>query len=202
MIRNLLFDLGGVIMDIERSRCVDAFVELGIENAGEMLGDYVQSGPFRLIESGEIDAAGFRDEIRRIAGRDIPDAKIDEAFEAFLVEIPEHRLRHLKRLRKHYWTYLLSNTNPIMWNSKIRNEFSKLGHSLGYYFDGALTSFEAKVMKPDERIFRYAIERFDIKPAETLFLDDSQDNIDAAASLGFQTLLVPHGKEFVALLPR
>ena len=96
--------------------------------------------------------------------------------------------------------YLLSNTNPIMWDSTIRTEFEKDGHDREYYFDGMVTSFEANSLKPEEKIFRYTADTLGIDPAETLFFDDSQANLDAAAKLGFKTALVAPGTEFVDIL--
>lgn len=197
---NLLFDLGGVIMDIERQRCVDAYRRLGMAHPEQFLGDYVQQGPFMMIESGKISSSEFRSIMREYLPADVTDSQIDEAFFQFLVGIPEHRLRQLRELRANHGIYLLSNTNPIMWNGKIKQEFTKEGLTREDYFDGMVTSFEAKSMKPDSQIFHYTVDKLGIKPEETLFLDDSQANLDAAAALGFMTALVPPGSEFADII--
>lgn len=189
-------------MDIERMRCVEAYRRLGMEHPEEFLGDYAQKGPFMLIESGDITPQEFRDTLRQHLSADVTDRQIDEAFFEFLVGIPEHRLRKLRELRHNHKIYLLSNTNPIMWDGKIEQEFRKEGLRREAYFDGMVTSFEAKSMKPDLRIFRYAIEKLGIDPADTLFLDDSQANLDAAATLGFQTALVAPGSEFADIIAK
>lgn len=200
MIRNLLFDLGGVIMDIEKDRCVDAFARLGLPDAPSYFGEYSQKGPFMLLEEGAITTDDFHSSLRADIGREVSDSEIDHAFCQFLIDIPAHRLAELRKLREHYRIYLLSNTNPIMWHSKIRDEFTKEGHEREDYFDGMVTSFEALSLKPDEKIFRYAERHLGIAPDETIFLDDSQRNLDAAEKLGFHTLLVPPGSEFATLL--
>lgn len=200
MIKNLLFDLGGVIMDIRRENCVKALEALGMTNANDMLGEYVQKGPFSLLEEGCIDAAEFRSELRGYLRPGVTDEEIDNAFLAFLVGIPLQRLRDLEALGKKYDIYLLSNTNPIMWNSKIADEFTKDGHTREYYFKGMVTSFEAKAMKPSAAIFEYAAKQLGIKPEETLFFDDSRKNIEAAEALGFKGCVVEPGKEFIDLL--
>lgn len=201
MIKNLLFDLGGVIIDIDRNRCVEALEKLGVTDADSLLGKYVQSGIFADLESGNISAADFRDALRLHAGNPaLTDGDIDTAFQKFLIGLPEHRLEELRLLRREFGVYLLSNTNPIMWRGIIAEEFRKEGLRREDYFDGIVTSFEAKCMKPDERIFRRVEESFGIRPEETLFLDDSQTNLDAAARLGYRTLLVPPGAEFADLL--
>lgn len=196
MIRNLMFDLGGVIMDIRRQDCIDAFSRLGMQDPGALLGEYSQAGVFGRLESGEIDAAAFRDEIRGMLPDGVTDGMIDEAFCAFLTGIPERRLQALRQLRHQYRIYLLSNTNPIMWNSRIAEEFRKEGEDIDFYFDGTLTSYEAKCMKPDRRIFEEAARKFGIVPSETLFFDDSESNVKAAREAGFRAVLVPQGQEF------
>lgn len=201
MIKNLLFDLGGVIMNIRRDNCADAFRQLGMTNPDEFLDEYVQAGPFEGIENGSMTIDRFHDAIREIIGNDnLTAGQIDEAFGRFLIGIPRHRLEQLRELHRHYRLFLLSNTNPIMWRDGIAKGFSQEGHDVNFYFDGIVKSYEAHCMKPDPQIFRYAEKELGIVPQETLFLDDSQRNLDAAAALGFKTLLVAPGSEFFALL--
>ncbi|MCM1111353.1 MAG: HAD family phosphatase [Clostridium sp.] len=200
MIKNLLFDLGGVIMDIRRRDCVEAYRRLGMKDPDSMLGEYVQQGPFQKLEAGEISPEEFRRQMRPYLRPGVTDREIDNAFLAFLTGIPVGRLAALRRLREKYRVYLLSNTNPIMWNSRIAEEFRKEGFEREDYFDGMVTSFEARSMKPSPEIFRYAVAKFGIVPSETLFLDDSAANIRAAEALGFKGLLVPPGQEFEQLL--
>lgn len=202
MIKNLLFDLGGVIMNIRRQNCVDAFVELGLKDADSLLGEYSQSGVFAGIENGSLTPEQFHAEIRSHIGHEVSDEDIDRAFGCFLIGIPLHRLRELEALHSRYGIYMLSNTNPIMWADGIRRSFEADGHNVDYYFDGIVRSYMAHSMKPDERIFRVVIDRYGLDPQETLFLDDSQTNLDAAARLGFHTLLVPPGQEFYDLLSK
>lgn len=200
MIKNLLFDLGGVIFDIKKDNCVEAFKSLGLADAGSFFGDYSQHGPFLRLEQGTITPDEFHQYVRQLLPGPVTDQEIDSAFMKFLTGIPEHRLRQLLQLRGHYKVYLLSNTNVIMWQGRILGEFRKDGLDIDSYFDGIVTSFEAKLLKPSPEIFIYAERALGIKPEETLFLDDSQANIDAAAALGFKTALVPEGKEFIDIL--
>lgn len=198
MIKNLLFDLGGVIMDIKRQRCVEAFERLGMTDANNFLGEYSQKGPFLQLEAGEISPEQFREAIRSLLPNSVTDKEIDDAFCQFLIGIPQHRLESLRLLRSKYKIFMLSNTNPIMWNSFISEEFKKEGLEMNCYFDNIVTSFEAKSIKPEKRIFEYAIEKCDIIPSETVFIDDSQKNLDASKELGFETLLIVPGEEFAA----
>ncbi len=202
MIRNLLFDLGGVIIDIRRADCVEAFARLGLPDPESHFGEYAQTGIFMAIEDGSVDVDGFHAALHKILPPDVTDEQIDEAFQKFIVGIPARRLEALRRLRAQgYRLYLLSNTNPIMWDGVIKREFAKEGMRREDYFDGMVTSFEAKAAKPDEKIFRYTAETLGIKPEETLFFDDSMANVEAASHLGFATAHVRPGTEFTDYLP-
>ena len=200
MIKNLLFDLGGVIMDIRRLNCVASFERLGMKDADSFLGEYSQKGPFLQLEEGAISEEQFRNAVRQFIDGEVSDEQIDSAFCDFLVGIPKYRLEQLRQLKKSYNIYMLSNTNSIMWRSRIAEDFRQEGLEREDYFDGIVTSFEAKSIKPDAKIFYTVVEKLGVKPEETLFLDDSQKNLDAAAELGFKTLLVTPGSEFFELL--
>lgn len=187
--KNLLFDLGGVIIDLKRERAVEAFIEIGCPGIAELLDNSHQQGAFLALEEGRMSAAEFRDEVRRMAGREISDSAIDCALNRFLVGIPVKKLRMLRVLRKHYRVMMLSNTNPIMFDTEIARLFRAEGGEMGDYFDDVFTSYRLGITKPARRCFEAVIEQSGIVPEETLFLDDSQTNLDAAAALGFRTYL-------------
>ena len=115
-IDTLIIDFGGVLIDLDRQRCIDRFNELGITNVQAMLDVCHQQGFFLLHEKGLINDAEFRDEIRKMAGVSVTDTQIDEAWNSFLVGIPSYKLDLLLELRRRYKLYLLSNTNDITGN--------------------------------------------------------------------------------------
>ena len=202
MIRNLLFDLGGVIIDIERRRCVDAYSKLGLADADTYFGEYAQSGIFMAIEDGSMNVDDFHAAMRELLPDSVSDYQIDTAFQKFIVGIPVERLQTLRKLRRDgYGIYLLSNTNPIMRRGVISTEFGTDGLRREDYFDGMVTSFDARSAKPDAGIFEYAIEQLGIEPSETLFFDDSLANVEAAKALGFEAVHVKPGTEFTDYLP-
>lgn len=195
-VNNLLFDLGGVIMDIERARCVESFRELGLRDADSFFGEFSQKGPFMALEEGAISKDEFHEIMHGYLPEGVTDAQIDAAFCDFLTGIPAARLRALRELRRRYKVFLLSNTNEVMWDTKIAEEFRREGREREDYFDGIVTSFEARALKPDPRIFAYAVQELGILPEDTLFLDDSAANLEAAARLGFRIAQVRPGTEF------
>ena len=198
--KNLLFDLGGVILDLKREDCVRAFEALGMIDAENVFGEYSQTGAFLALEEGAISVDEFHEEVKKMLPDGVTDEQIDEAFGRFLVGIPIARLKELEKLRKLYKVYLLSNTNPIHINGRIKTYFGVDGKTIADYFDGLVLSYEAKSAKPNAKIFEYAISHLGISPQETLFLDDSQKNLDSASKLGFGVAIVNPGEEFVEVL--
>ncbi|MDE6146223.1 MAG: HAD family phosphatase [Muribaculaceae bacterium] len=196
----LLFDLGGVIMSIDRMKAVEAFKSLGMADADSFFDPYEQRGAFGLLEAGRITTAQFHDEVRPQFRPGVSDDEIDEGLCKFLLGIPSERLERLAELRrKGYKVYMLSNTNPIMWDRYIIPEFRKLGGELSDYFDGVVTSFEAGVCKPDARIYGYAVKKLGIDPAKTTFFDDGPGNVEAARALGFNALHVTAADDMLKL---
>lgn len=201
MTQNLLFDLGGVIIDIRRQDCVDAFLRLGFSDIQEFLGEYGQKGFFLKLEEGAITPDEFHAEVRcHIPGK-VSDAQIDEAFNAFITGIPLERLQALRALRHNgHKLYVISNTNIVMWQGAIAKAFAQEGLSVSDYFDGIATSFEIGICKPDEAIFKKIINDFGILPEETTYFDDSADNCRIGAALGFKTVHVPPGSSFLRFI--
>lgn len=190
-------------MDLKRDNAVIALKELGMRDADDFLGLYGQKGPFLALEKGLVTPEQFRDMVRHLIGNpDISDKQLDDAFNRFLIGIPVERLRELEALRKDYKIFLLSNTNAIMWHSKIADEFRKDGHDINYYFDGIVTSFEEHLYKPEAAIFDRVFERFKILPQDTLFLDDSLENVEEARALGINAEQVLPNTEFITYLPK
>lgn len=198
--KNLLFDLGGVIINLRREACVRAFEHLGMADAEQQFGQYSQQGAFLAFEEGQLSVDEFHTAVKALLPLGVTDEQIDAAFCEFLVGIPVHRLRALAELHKDYNMYMLSNTNPIHMEKCVKEEFCKDGHDINYYFDSLVLSYEAKAAKPSESIFRYVEDTLGIKSEETLFIDDSQKNLDVASRLGFGVALVRPGEEFADVL--
>lgn len=199
-IKNLLFDQGGVIVDIERDRCLEELRRLGMEAPERFVGLYKQDGPFFALENGDITLDEFHDALRPLMPSGVTNEQMDYAFSSFIVGIPLNRLQALRQLRKRYKTYILSNTNPLMFEGVIARNFAQEGLDVNAYFDGVTVSYLAHSNKPDRKIFDYAIATMGIVPEETLFFDDGQENLDAASRLGFKTALVEPGCEFIDII--
>lgn len=184
-IKNVIFDLGGVVIDLDRDRAVRALEELGLESADEMLGLYGQKEPFYGLETGERSTGDFFDLLRSKMKPGVTDTMITDAFNQFLVKLPAKRLEMLRRMRMAgYRIFMLSNTNPVMYLTWIDRAFRQEGGSVNDYFDGIVVSFQELMCKPNVDIFKTLMRRYGLNPSETLMLDDSEKNCRAAAEAG------------------
>lgn len=172
MIKNIVFDLGGVIVPLNREACNTAFSNIGFKDFDKILNNYVQEGFFLQYEKGEISSEEFR---RIIRGKMLPqynnsvtDKDIDSALGAFLDEIPKERIELLISLKNNYNLFMLSNTNPIAI-SFVTNLFRKAGKEMDECFNQIFLSYKMKMAKPNKEIFTSMIEQANLIPSETLF---------------------------------
>lgn len=200
MIKNIVFDLGGVIVPLNRDACNSAFSEIGFKDFDKILNNYVQEGFFLQYEKGEINSHQFRSIIRdnMLAPfkKSVSDIDIDNAMGAFLDEIPAERIELLTSLRKVYKLFMLSNTNPIAI-SFVKKLFRKAGKEMDDCFDQIFLSYQMKMAKPSKEIFTNMMEQANMIPQETLFIDDAPINIESATQIGIQTLLYIPGTNLV-----
>lgn len=186
-IKNLIIDFGGVLIDLDRRRCIENFKKLGLPDVEVVLDIYHQQDFFQKYEKGLISSEEFRSVIREKIGKPVTDAQIDDAWNSFLLNIPSSKLDLLLNLRKDYVVYLLSNTNEIHWQWSCRNVFPYKTFRVEDYFEHIYLSYEMKEAKPDAEIFQKVLDETGIIPAETLFIDDSEANCHTAAALGIST---------------
>ena len=186
-IKNIVFDMGGVLIDLDWSACVSAFAENGFPQAKEMLNPYLQKGIFMQLEKGTVTTSEFYQNIKDNAGSSITDEQIDLSLSKFLVELPIYKLEMLRKLRESYNVYMLSNTSSIIMKYVDENMFTQEGLTWESYFDHRYLSFEMQLLKPDSSIYEVMLADGAMNPDETLFLDDSPANIATALKLGIKT---------------
>jgi FMN phosphatase YigB (HAD superfamily) len=191
-IKNLIFDLGGVILDLSVDHTLQSFSSISGLEKTVVQRLFVSSPGFEAYEKGLISDEDFRDFVRQTYSVTVPDADIDASWNAMLLGIPTAKLQLLQQLMNEYQVYLLSNTNTI--HLKYINETMLPGiagvTSLDPYFHRTYYSHIMKKRKPDAEIFVQVLEENDLKPAETLFLDDNAHNVEGAKGLGIRTLHV------------
>lgn len=187
MIKNIIFDFGGVLLDLDRQRCIDNFEKLGLKNTNELIGNFAQQGIFMQLEKGLISPSEFRERIKELIGKDVQDEQIDAAWNSFLLQIPTYKLDTLLELREKYSLFLLSNTNEIHWKWSLRHIFPYKGYNEKDYFQRIYLSYELKQVKPDPEIFRTVLDDAGIHAEDSWFIDDSEANCRTAQSLGIRT---------------
>jgi glucose-1-phosphatase len=191
-IKNIIFDYGNVIFNIDFTRVQQAWKRLGISNADDFYGHRQQDQVFNLLERGEISDAAFRDKIRELAHKpDLTDQQIDDAWNAIFIGIPAGNHELLLKVKAKYRTFLLSNINSIHYDyvhRYLKSEFG-LDNNNGF-FEKVYYSHLMGKRKPDAAIFEQVLHENNLNPAETLFIDDSPQHLATAKQLGMQTFLM------------
>ncbi len=200
-IKNIIFDLGNVIVDIDFNLTVEAFQALGGGKIDLNLENYMDHPIFGAIEKGQITAAEFRNEIRFMLGNEsVSDEEVDKAWAAVIINSDNERIDLIKELGKKYRLFILSNTDEIhIAHAKniIRKNFGVEMESL---FEKCYYSHELAMEKPGLEIYNSVIADAGLVPEETLFIDDKNDNIEAANHLGIKGYhLDPQGPTFPSL---
>lgn len=193
-VKNLIFDLGGVIIDLSPARTVDAFAALSGVGPDDVQKAYKAEPEFFAYERGEISDTEFRAAVQRILSFETTVNEFDRAWNAMLVDLPVSKLKLLEELKHQYTVTLLSNTNNIHIDFVNRVMLPPVSDKTGLndYVHVPYYSHLMGKRKPDPEIFHQVLEENAFNPSETLFFDDSPENIQAASRLGIQTVLVKH----------
>ena len=184
-IKNILFDFGGVLVDLKPEACLKAFKDLGMPQVADYLTPYGHKGPFGRVENGEISIPEFCKELRELFRVEATDKQIEEAWAAFLLHTPINKMRMVHQLAKNYRVFLISNTNPV--HIKKLKEFDDAGFPIRECFEKLYLSFEVGLSKPGREIFSYVLRDAGIKSEETLLVDDGPANCQTAREMGFLT---------------
>ena len=193
-IKNIIFDLGNVIIKIDSKRTVNAMKELGFDNFEESYPLLRQSDLFDFLEKGLITPEKFHADLQAHFNHQVSSAKIDDAWNAMLLDFPKKRIKLLQNLKSKYRLFLLSNTNIIHYHKYNQDLKGQYGIELKSLFEKVYYSFDMGMRKPDLEVFKYVIKDSNLKPIETLFVDDSAENIESANKLGLKTLFIDVSK--------
>jgi HAD superfamily hydrolase (TIGR01509 family) len=201
-IKNLIFDLGGVIINLDVVRTFRAFADLAQCSVEEVKSKVSQHTFFNEYEKGMLDDNEFRYNIRAFLNNKVTDAQIDSAWNAMLLDIPKEKYQLLLKLKSRYRVFLLSNTNNIHLQSVNQIVFSDTGRSgLAHYFHKDYYSHLMKMRKPDSEIFEHVLLENNLVAHETYFLDDNSENIQGAKSVGIQTAHITSPAMVLSLFP-
>jgi len=186
-VQNVIFDLGGVILDLDISNSFREFSKIGNISAEDGLQHFHNNAFFKAYEKGEISSQAFRSELKGLLGVDCEDTQIDTAWNAMLLGIPEEKLTMLMELKNNYRTYLLSNTNAIHIEYIDNMLLARGRGQLSEHFHTAYYSHDMGMRKPDSEIYKTLLEKEGLVASESIFIDDLKENIEGAKALGIQT---------------
>ncbi len=183
----VIFDLGGVLLNLDYDRTVRALSALGANDARELYSRTKQIDLFDRFERGEVSSPDFRRELKAHLGTNAPDAALDAAWNALLLDVPDETVALLKRLKKTRRTFLLSNTNEIHLSGFLRDFAQRHGSRHGEFdalFERAHYSHLMGMRKPEARIFEHLVGEHSLERKRTLFIDDNEHNVRAAREVG------------------
>jgi putative hydrolase of the HAD superfamily len=192
-IKNLIFDLGGVILNIDFKKTEEAFRQLGLDNFSNHINQFHISDFFHQYETGKISDDEFVAGIASLMDKPADAEKIIGAWNALLLDFPPARINLLKKLRKKYRMFLLSNTNSIHEQEFNKRLFKEQGVYLEDLFEKTYYSHAVNLRKPDAAIFQLVLNENNLVPEETLFIDDTALNFPEAEKLGVQVYHITPG---------
>lgn len=194
-VRHIIFDLGGVLLNIDYAATEKAFEALGVNDFRERYSQLSQNTFFDDWETGKLGREEFILGMRTASGNDtLTDEQILNAWNAMLLDFPLRRLQLLQQLRNHYDLFLLSNTNEIheaAFNALLMKTCGF--NSIAHFFDKVYLSHRVGARKPGKEIFQQILDENGLQPEHTLFIDDSPQHIETANSLGIQTIYLEKG---------
>ena len=192
----IIFDLGGVLIDIDYQATENAFVELGLKDFGEKYSQLNQSDLFDKLEIGEISTQHFINKILPLCPEGTSPNKVVAAWNAMLGEFPKEKIELLHRVKSHLPIYMLSNTNEIHI-PKVYEAWDRVSDvPMSALFDKIYLSFEIGKRKPDVSTFNWVCETLAVNPSTTLFIDDSPQHIEGAKKAGLPTFYYQSKEEF------
>jgi len=196
----IIFDLGGVLLNIDFSLTQKAFADMGMEHPEKLFGQYAQAGFFDSLDKGQIGEIKLYDELRSRIPQPVSDEEARAAWNAMILDFPRKRLDLLIKLKNKYRLFLLSNTNEIHYNL-YNKQIQDMGFdSLEFFFEKSYFSFRDQRRKPDAEYFLKVLKENNLIPSKTLFLDDSSNNISAAEQLGILTVEVTEELDITEIL--
>lgn len=186
--KNLILDLGGVLLNLDYKRTKQAFADLGVPDFDAHYTQFKGSPLFDDLETGKVSPAAFFEALRAHTALSLTDGQIAQAWNAMLLDFPKSRMALLKELKGRYRLFLLSNTNAIHHEAFQKTCKETTGENLDDFFEKAYYSHLMGARKPDAEPFRMILEEQGLKGEETLFVDDTLPNLAGAVKTGMQTI--------------
>lgn len=186
-IKNIIFDLGGVVINIDYKLTLNELKVLGLKDGDRLYSQFSQLPWFDKFDTGEIDSGKFIDEFSKVLSPGTTKAQIISAWNAMLLDFPQDRAKLLLKLKSRYRTFLLSNTNEL----HVDYYFKKLKVLYGFdemkdFFEKDYYSHRIGLRKPNTEIFEFVLQENHLEAPETLFIDDTIQHVEGARKAGLR----------------
>lgn len=198
-VKNIIFDLGGVLLNLDTGLTRKAFIELGVVNFDELFRIGYASSFFKDYEAGAITDEGFINSSLQLMPPGTSKEQVINAWNKMLLDFPEERVELLNNLKKTHRLFLFSNTNAIHLEAFQKSYFDAYGRSMEDHFEKAWYSHIINRRKPDVAAFEYVLRDSGLEAGNTLFIDDALVNVEGARAAGMQAIHLEPGKTIVDL---
>lgn len=198
-IENIIFDLGGVFIDIHYEKTRQTFLQLGINQFDKFFQQQHANALFKDLEKGLISKEVFFAEFRTATKSSITDEQITTAWNAMLGAFRTKAIQWLDTLKGRYNLFLFSNTNEIHYDAFAEKFHHQFHRRIESYFDTAYFSHKLHMRKPDTEGFYHILKTENLVPGHTIFIDDTESNIIAAQKTNMQTYWLTHPKQVEAI---
>ncbi len=187
-IKNIIFDFGGVVLDIDPQLTIDEFVKLGFTDFNKLSVPEFTEEIIGKFERGILTPEVFRAKLKTFLGIDVTDQQLDYAWNSLLYDIPRERIEIIEQVKKNYQIILLSNSNEIHYDLFVRDLQLRFGYrEFDELFHKAYFSFDLHLLKPNPEVYEFVINQHGLIVEDSLFIDDKAENIEAAKLLGLKT---------------
>jgi putative hydrolase of the HAD superfamily len=199
--KNLIFDLGEVIIDIDYRQTITAFQKLAVVDFSTVVSYSAQNPVFDWYEKGQVTTGFFFDELRKYLRPGTTDKEIESAWNAIFQDFSPQKIELLKQLKTRYNTFALSNINEIHLASIDKAAQTKFGGAaFSNFFQAAYYSNKIGLRKPEPEIYALLLEKEGLKAGETFFVDDKKENVEAARTLGIHAYQLTNRNNLQGLL--
>ncbi len=199
MIRTIIFDFGGVVIDIDYVRTIRKFKEYGVKDFEKRFSKATQDEFFQHLERGEVSKRDFLTKMRLVSGNRLTDEQIISAWDALIIGYSPGRIRLLQKIKPYYRLILLSNTNELHIEKALHLFAQSYDFEFSSLFDYVYWSYETGMRKPEPEIFQFVLDKHRLLPEETLFIDDSIQHIEGAKTLGIQAYHLKDNEDITQL---
>ena len=198
----IILDFGAVVLNIDFQKTINAFHQLGIDNFEAIFSKHKQSPLMQAFECGKASPEEFRSFVRAQTNSSLSDQQINQAWNALLLDYPIKRIEFLQRIGQHYPLFLLSNTNKIHHDQFQQDFYEQFGFELNSLFRKAYYSHQLGDRKPNLSCYKAVLNEQELVPTNTLFIDDTLVNVEAAQETGIIGIHLTEQDELIELLPR